>query len=64
MAARAEKNADFEFPVHPQMLRNATGYKLANDGHDSRAIQQYLGHKHIQRTVRLTELASNRFQDP
>ena len=46
------------------MLHNATGYKLANDGHDSRAIQQYLGHKHIQRTVRLTELASNRFQDP
>jgi len=30
------------------MLRHATGYKLANDGHDTRAIQQYLGHKNIQ----------------
>jgi integrase len=37
-----------EFPVHPHMLRHATGYKLANDGHDTRAIQQYLGHKNIQ----------------
>ncbi len=27
------------------------GYKLANDGHDTRAIQQYLGHKNIQHTV-------------
>jgi site-specific recombinase XerD len=30
------------------MLRHATGYKLANDGHDTRAIQHYLGHKNIQ----------------
>ena len=63
MIARAGKNADFDFPVHPHMLRHATGYKLANDGHDTRAIQQYLGHKNIQHTVRYTELASNRFQD-
>ena len=63
MVARAGKNADFDFPVHPHMLRHATGYKLANEGHDTRAIQQYLGHKNIQHTVRYTELASNRFQD-
>jgi integrase len=24
-----------EFPVHPHMLRHATGYKLANDGQDT-----------------------------
>jgi len=63
LIARAGENAGFEFPVHPHMLRHATGYKLANDGHDTRAIQQYLGHKNIQHTVRYTELASTRFRD-
>jgi site-specific recombinase XerD len=63
MIARAGEVAKFEFPVHPHMLRQATGYKLANDGHDTRPIQQYLGHKNIQHTVRYTELASTRFRD-
>jgi type 1 fimbriae regulatory protein FimE len=27
------------------MLRHSTGYKLANDGHDTRALQHYLGHR-------------------
>ena len=63
MIARAGENAGFEFPVHPHMLRHATGYKLANDGHDTRAIPQYLGHKNIQHTVRYTELSSTRFLD-
>ena len=35
---------------------------LANDGQDTRALQQYLGHKNIQRTVRYTELAADRFK--
>ena len=43
------------------MLRHATGYKLANEGHDTRAIQQYLGHRNITHTVRYTELAPQRF---
>jgi integrase len=34
--------------VHPHMLRHACGFKLANDGHDTRALQHYLGHKNIQ----------------
>jgi type 1 fimbriae regulatory protein FimE len=50
------------FPIHPHMLRHACGYKLANDGHDTRAIQHYLGHKNIQHTVRYTELTPARFQ--
>jgi len=45
------------------MLRHACGYKLANDGQDTRAIQHDLGHKNIQHTVRYTELSSNRFKD-
>jgi site-specific recombinase XerD len=32
------------FPIHPHMLRHSAGYKLANEGHDTRSIQQYLGH--------------------
>ena len=63
MVARAGRNASISFPVHPHMLRHACGYKLANDGHDTRSIQQYLGHKNITHTVRYTELAPGRFND-
>ena len=41
--------------IHPHMLRNACGFKLANEGVDTRTIQAYLGHKSIQHTVRYTE---------
>ena len=61
--ARAGEIAELGMPIHPHMLRHSTGYKLANDGHDTRAIQLYLGHKNIQHTVRYTELASGRFND-
>jgi len=63
MIARAGRGAGLSFPVHPHMLRHATGYKLANDGQDARAIQHYLGHKNIQHTVRYTQLSTDRFQD-
>jgi type 1 fimbriae regulatory protein FimE len=63
MLARAGKEAGFAFLVHPHMLRHATGYKLANDGQDTRAIQHYLGHKNIQHTVRYTELNAKRFMN-
>jgi type 1 fimbriae regulatory protein FimE len=60
--ARAGDQAQFGFPVHPHMLRHACGFKLANDGQDTRAIQHYLGHRNIQHTVRYTELAPDRFK--
>jgi integrase len=60
---QSAKTAGIDFPVHPHMLRHATGYYLANAGQDTRAIQLYLGHKNIQHTVRYTELASGRFKD-
>ena len=44
------------------MLRHACGFKLANDGVDTRTIQAYLGHKSIQHTVRYAELAPNSVQ--
>jgi type 1 fimbriae regulatory protein FimE len=62
LVARAGRLAGLPFPVHPHMLRHACGYKLANDGHDTRAIQHYLGHRNIMHTVRYTELASDRFK--
>jgi type 1 fimbriae regulatory protein FimE len=63
IVARAGRVAGLEFPIHPHMLRHATGYKLANDGQDTRAIQQYLGHRNIQHTTRYTDLAPDRFKD-
>ncbi len=59
---RAGEIAGLDFPVHPHMLRHACGFKLANDGHDTRAIQHYLGHRNIQHTVRYTEMAPDRFK--
>jgi site-specific recombinase XerD len=49
--------------VHAHMLRHGCGYALANAGHDTRAIQDRLGHRSIQHTVRYTELAPTRFKD-
>jgi type 1 fimbriae regulatory protein FimE len=62
MVARSGEAADFPFLVHSHMLRHSCGYKLANDGQDTRAIQHYLGHKSINATVRYTALASDRFK--
>lgn len=47
--------------VSPHSLRHSCGYYLANKGHDTRLIQDYLGHKNIANTEIYTELASNRF---
>jgi type 1 fimbriae regulatory protein FimB/type 1 fimbriae regulatory protein FimE len=55
--------AKLGFKAHPHMLRHACGFALANKGHDTRALQAYLGHKNIQHTVRYTELAPDRFKD-
>jgi type 1 fimbriae regulatory protein FimE len=55
MLERISGKANLGFPVHPHMLRHACGYKLANDGRDTRSLQQYLGHKNIQHTVRYTQ---------
>ncbi len=58
---RAGEKAKLPFPIHFHMLRHSTGFKLANDKQDTRAIQHYMGHRNIQHTVRYTELASGRF---
>ena len=63
MVGRAGEAAKLGFPAHPHMLRHATGYALANAGHDTRALQSFLGHRNIQHTVKYTELAPTRFRD-
>jgi integrase len=63
MVGRLGGKAGFTYQVHPHMLRHACGYKLANDGVDTRSLQHYLGHKNIQHTVRYTEMAPNRFKN-
>jgi type 1 fimbriae regulatory protein FimB/type 1 fimbriae regulatory protein FimE len=63
MVARLGVAAKFKFAVHPHMLRHACGFALANKGHDTRALQAYLGHRNMQHTVKYTELAPTRFKD-
>ena len=58
--ARLAVAAKFPFPVHPHMLRHATGYSLANDGTDTRLIQAFLGHADIRHTAHYTALSPKR----
>jgi hypothetical protein len=48
--------------VHPHMLRHACSFKLANDSHDTRAIQEWIEHSNIQHTTRYTKLTAKRFK--
>jgi type 1 fimbriae regulatory protein FimE len=61
MVQRVGRAAKLPFQVHPHMLRHSTGYKLANDGHDTRSLAHYLGHRNLQSTARYTALAPDRF---
>src|SRR5262245_59998172 len=60
---RIGARAKMPLPIHPHSLRHGCGYALANAGHDTRALQAWLGHKNMQHTVRYTELAPDRFRD-
>jgi len=63
MMERSAAAAGLELKAHPHMLRHACGYALANKGHDTRAIQAWLGHRSITSTAIYTALAPNRFKD-
>jgi type 1 fimbriae regulatory protein FimB/type 1 fimbriae regulatory protein FimE len=62
LVKRAGQKAELPMQIHAHMLRHATGYKLAADGHDTRRIQDYLGHRSIASTTRYTELSPGKFQ--
>jgi len=59
----ARRGLGLELKAHPHMLRHACGYALANRGHDTRAIQGWLGYRSITSTAVYTALAANRFKD-
>jgi type 1 fimbriae regulatory protein FimB len=56
--ARAGLSVD----THPHMLRHACGFALADQGADTRLIQDYLGHRNIQHTVKYTATNPARFE--
>jgi integrase len=60
IVARAGKEAGLKFKVHPHQLRHACGFYLAEEGTDTRLIQDYLGHKDIKNTVIYTETSQRR----
>ncbi|EAV4634665.1 integrase, partial [Salmonella enterica] len=61
LCIRFGQRAGLYIHVHPHMLRHACGYALANQGLDTRLIQDYLGHRNIHHTVLYTASNSNRF---
>lgn len=63
MTERAAVAAGLKIKAHAHMLRHACGYALANAGHDTRALQAWLGHRNIQHAVNYTELAPPRFRE-
>jgi len=56
------EKAKLPVAVHPHMLRHACGFALADEGADTRLIQDYLGHRNIQHTVRYTATNPARFE--
>jgi type 1 fimbriae regulatory protein FimE len=60
---RAGIEAGFSFPVHPHQLRHACGYRLTNEGKDSRSIQAYMGHKKPENAMIYTKMSPERFRD-
>ena len=54
--------AGLSVEAHPRMLRYACGFALADQGADTRLIQDYLGHRNIQHTVRYTATNPARFE--
>jgi len=54
--------AGLPLEAHPHMLRHACGFALADQGADTRLIQDYLGHRNIQHTVRYTATNPARFE--
>jgi type 1 fimbriae regulatory protein FimB len=54
--------AELSLPTHPHMLRHACGFALADQGADTRLIQDYLGHRNIQHTVIYTATNPARFE--
>jgi type 1 fimbriae regulatory protein FimB len=62
LLAKYSRAAELPLVAHPHMLRHACGFALADQGADTRLIQDYLGHRNIQHTVRYTASNPARFE--
>jgi type 1 fimbriae regulatory protein FimB len=62
MIGRYGELAGLSVDAHPHMLRHAYGFALADQGADTRLIQDYLGHRNIQHTVMYTATNPARFE--
>ena len=56
------KKANLAVLAHPHMLRHGCGFALADQGADTRLIQDFLGHRNIQHTVMYTATNPARFE--
>lgn len=56
----AGEAAKLDLEAHPHMLRHAAGYMLANEGTDTRLIQDFLGHVDIRHTAAYTAISPKR----
>jgi type 1 fimbriae regulatory protein FimB len=56
------EQAGLPLAAHPHMLRHGCGFALADQGADTRLIQDYLGHRNIQHTVVYTAANPARFE--
>src|SRR5262249_30504691 len=62
MIGRYGELAGLSVDAHPHMLRHACGFALADQGTDTRLIQDSLGHRNIQHTVMYTATNPARFE--
>lgn len=63
LVKRCGELAGLPFKAHPHMLRHACGFHLANQGLDTRLIQEWMGHRNIQNTEHYTALNVERFRE-
>jgi integrase len=62
-ANRFDCHLIFRQLARAHMLRQACGYALANAGHDTRRIEDWLGHRSIQHTTSYAQLSAVSFKD-
>src|SRR5262249_21073047 len=60
LVERTAKAGGFD-NLPPHCLRHSCGYALADKGIDLRTIQEWLGHRSIEMTVRYTRISQRRF---
>ena len=48
-------------PCATLLLRHGCGFKLVNQGTDTRSLAAYLGHRNMQNTARYTKMSAKRF---